>query len=103
MSLTIEVRDAKIETKSGVSRKTGKPYTINEQPAFVSLPTGETRRVVLQHDDGDKALDVGRYVPKSTAYWVGDFGALSISTRAKHWEPVAAARPASAARPAAVG
>lgn len=103
MSLTIEVREAKIETKSGVSRKTGKPYTINEQPAFVSLPTGETRRVVLQHEDGDKALDVGRYVPSPSAYWVGDFGALSISTRAKHWEPATAARPASAARPAAVG
>lgn len=60
--------------------------------------TGETRRVVLQHEDGDKALDVGRYVPSPSAYWVGDFGALSISTRAKHWEKApTASRTAAAA------
>lgn len=88
MNLTIEIRDAKIDTKSGVSRKTGKPYSIAEQQGYVTLPNGEIRRVVLQHDDGDAALPVGRYSPKPSAYWVGDFGALSISTRAKHWEIV---------------
>lgn len=50
-----------------------------------------TRRITLQHEDGDPPLLIGDYQPKPSAYWVGDFGALSISTRAKHWEPVAAA------------
>lgn len=90
MQLLIDVRDAKIETKNGTSRKTGKPYSIHEQPAYVTLPNGETRRVVLQHEDGDPPLIVGNYQPKASAYWVGDFGALSISTRAKHWERVEA-------------
>jgi hypothetical protein len=85
--LKIEVREAQINTKSGVSRKTGKPYQIDEQPAYVTLPNGEIRRVTLSHEAGDAPLPVGQYVPKASAYWVGDFGALSISNRAKHWEP----------------
>lgn len=89
MSLTIEIRDVNIEVKRGTSRKTGQPYVICEQSGFVLLPTGETRRVILQHEEGDKPLPAGRYEPKPSAYWVGDFGALSISTRAKHWEAAA--------------
>lgn len=91
MSLQIEIRDPKIDTKNGVSRKTGKPYSIHEQPAYVKLPNGETRRITIQHEDGDPPLLAGEYQPKPSAYWVGDFGALSISTRAKHWEAVPAA------------
>ena len=95
--LKIEVREAKIDTKTGTSRKTGRPYSINEQPAFVSLPTGETRRLTLQHEEGDQPLQPGHYEPKASAYWVGDFGALSISTRAKHWQPVSKAAAVKAA------
>lgn len=84
--IRITVKEAKIETKTGVSRKTGKEYRIDEQPAFVTLPNGETRRVTLSHEDGDKPLPVGEYEPAPSAFWVGDFGALSISTRAKHWQ-----------------
>ena len=91
MQLLINVREAAIDPKHGTSRKTGRPYSIYEQGAYVTLPNGETRRVVLQHEEGDQALPVGQYQPKASAYWVGDFGALSISTRAKHWEPVKAA------------
>lgn len=92
LKLTVEVRESKIDVKSGVSRKTGKPYSIAEQAAFVTTPTGETRRITLSHEDGDVALPVGEYQPKPSAVWVGDFGALSISTRARHWEPVAQAQ-----------
>jgi hypothetical protein len=88
MELFIEVREANIVPKHGTSRKTGKPYSMYEQAAFVSLPTGESRKVTLSHEEGDQPLPVGRYQPKPSAVWVGDFGALSISTRAKHWESV---------------
>ena len=88
MSLLIEVRSETIEGKHGTSRKTGRPYSIFEQPAFVSLATGESRRITLQHEEGDKALPVAKYEPKPSAHSLGDFGALSISTRAKHWDAV---------------
>lgn len=97
MSIKITIQHEAIEGKHGTSRKTGKPYSIYEQPALVALPNGETRRVTLQHEEGDKALPVGDYSPKPSAYWVGDFGALSISTRAKHWEAVTAKPVARAA------
>lgn len=84
-NLVIEVREANIVTKSGIGRTSGKPYRMDEQPAFVTLPNGETRRVMLSHNEGDAPLPVGRYVPLPSAYWVGDFGALSISTKARHW------------------
>jgi hypothetical protein len=88
MSVRCTVKEAKIETKRGVSRKSGKEYAIPEQPAFVTLPNGETRRITFSHEEGDAPLPLGEYEPKPSAYWVGDFGALSISTRAKHWQPV---------------
>lgn len=88
--LTIDVREAKIDPKHGTSRKTGRPYSMYEQAAFVTLPNGESRRVTFTHEEGDQPLPVGTYRPKPSAYWVGDFGALSISTRAKHWERVEA-------------
>lgn len=90
MSISVSVRKAEITVKTGTSRKTGRPYTISEQEAFVILPNGETRRITLQHEDGDVALPAGDYSPKDSAYWVGDFGALSISTRAKHWQQLPA-------------
>lgn len=86
--IRVTVKEAKIDTKRGTSRKTGKPYQIDEQVAFVTLPNGETRRITLQHEEGDQALPLGDYEPKPSAFWVGDFGALSISTRAKHWQPL---------------
>lgn len=84
------VNEEKIDTKRGTSRKTGKEYRIDEQQAFVTLPNGETRRITLSHEEGDAPLSKGEYEPKPSAYWVGDFGALSISTRAKHWQRVEA-------------
>lgn len=88
--LTAEVRSAKIDTKEGIGKTSGKPYRMDEQEAFVTMPNGETRRVTLSHQDNKNPLSVGKYRPKPSAFWVGDFGALSISTRAFHWEPVAA-------------
>lgn len=90
MSLQVEIREANIVTKSGIGRTSGKPYSMHEQPAYVKLPNGETRRITITHEEGDPPLPVGSYQPKPSAYWVGDFGALSISTRAKHWEAVKA-------------
>lgn len=86
--LKVTVKDSNIEVKRGTSRKTGREYAIHEQAAFVTLPNGETRRITLSHEEGDKPLPVGVYEPAASAFWVGDFGALSISTRAKHWHAV---------------
>lgn len=87
--LTIEKEQ--IETKSGVSRRTGREYSIREQQAFVELPNGERRAITVQHEDGDQPLKAGQYEPKESAGYVGRFGTLEVSTRARHWQPVIAA------------
>lgn len=97
MQVTLTVDRAEVVIKSGISKKSGQPYNIPEQPAMLSLPNGERRRIALQHENGEPALPVGDYQPKGSALYVDKFGGLSISTRAKHWEPL----PAAAQRKAA--
>lgn len=93
---TVTVREAKIETKSGVSQRTGRPYAIHEQPAIVELENGERRAITLGHDLPDDApLPPGTYKPGPRAAYVGKFGALEVSTRAKHWESVKASAKAN--------
>lgn len=79
-----------ILTKSGISRRTGREYSIPEQNAFVELPNGERRAVTIQHEVGDQPLKAGQYEPKDSAGYVGRFGTLEVSTRARHWQPVSA-------------
>lgn len=85
----ITVNDASIETLSGVSRRTGQPYAMHKQKVVVDLPNGERRVIELQHEQAtDAPLPVGEYKPKETAGYVGRYGSLEVSTRARHWEPV---------------
>lgn len=95
-NLTIEKEH--IVTKSGTSRRTGRDYSIAEQPAMVEMPNGERRAITIQHEAGDLPLKAGRYEPKESAAYVGRFGSLEVSTRARHWQPVAVAakRPGAA-------
>ena len=84
---TVTITSPSIATKSGVSQRTGRPYSIHEQPAIVDLPNGERRAITLQHDLPEgPALGPGTYVPKDTAGIVGNFGSLEVSTRARHWQ-----------------
>lgn len=84
----VTVSDAKIETKSGVSSRTGKPYNIIEQSALCSLPNGERRAITLQLEAGEQPLAPGIYEPGDSAGYVGRFGSLECSTRARHWKRV---------------
>lgn len=93
----VTVSDPTIRNNSGTSRRTGKPYSINFQPALVELPSGERRKVELQHEDGDAPLAPGQYQPKAGAGYVDKDGKLIVSTRARHWEPVVAKPAAKAA------
>lgn len=90
LQLSIEAGSA-VDTKSGVSKKTGMPYAIPEQVAFLTLPNGERRRITLQHESANDApLPPGNYEPRPAAVYVDKFGGISISTRAKHWVQSAA-------------
>lgn len=94
---TVLITSATIETKSGTSRKTGRPYRMDFQPATVELPNGERRNIELQHDEGDAPLPAGTYQPKRSAGYVDKDRKLIVSTRARSWEPVEAAKSVKAA------
>lgn len=91
----ILVNDARIETKSGISRA-GKPYRMDLQQATVELPNGERRNIELQHNEGDAPLPIGQYRPRDSAGYVDKDRKLIVSTRARSWEPVEAAKPVKA-------
>lgn len=80
-------------TKSGISSRTNRPYSITEQAALVELPSGERRNITLQVDtaNGEKPLSPGRYEPKPDALYVAGFGKLELSQRARNWQLVKAA------------
>lgn len=81
----VTIEKEEINTKTGVSRRTGREYSIPEQEAFVEMPNGERRRITIQHEAGDPPLKVGKYQPLDSAAYVGRFGSLEVSTRARHW------------------
>lgn len=84
--LRLTISDTVIETKSGNAKRTGLPYSIPEQPAVVDMPNGERRAVRMSLENGEAAMPVGVYEPKPSAFFVGDFSSLQISTKARHWQ-----------------
>lgn len=79
------------ETKSGNAKATGKPYSMTEQPALITLPSGERKRMSLSLEAPSDAYPVGTVLePKDTALSVNGFR-IELQLRAKHWQKVEAA------------
>lgn len=83
----LTIKSTETSTKSGVSGR-GKPYSITEQQGVIELPNGERRVIPLTLEAGEQPLQPGNYEPKGSAAYVGSFGKLEVSTRARHWQPV---------------
>ncbi len=82
--LKISISTTTIQTKSGVSNKTGKPYEIREQPAWIFLiddhgkqqPYPVTFMILLERDQAPYAL--GDYILHPSSIQSGRFGSLQI-------------------------
>lgn len=81
------VRSTEVETKSGTGKKSGKPYSIPEQAAMLSFPSGEIRKHMLTLDNDAQPLAPGNYEPKGSAVYLDGFD-LKISSRARDWQAV---------------
>ena len=79
MAIVIEVENAQIVTRSGVSDRTGKPYTIREQQALM-FREGERypERIKVTLDEGMSAYPPGRYTFSDASYVVSRFGAPTL-------------------------
>lgn len=79
MAIRIEIENSQILTRSGVSERTGKPYTIREQAALM-FRDGERypERIKVNLDDGMSAYQPGNYVLSDASFSVSRFGALQV-------------------------
>lgn len=60
-NLKVKVIDSHIETRNGVSTKTGKPYTLITQPNVVVEFNNEVRLVPISLQDGHVPFSAGDY------------------------------------------
>ena len=79
--MKIEAKSSEVKVKSGNAKRTGKPYTIREQEAYLHVPGGAyPERCVLNLEEGQEPYAPGIYETANELY-VGDFGRLAVSRR----------------------
>jgi hypothetical protein len=82
--LKVSITTTAIQIKSGISSKTGKPYEIREQPAWIFLVDEQGKQqpypvsfmLMLEKNQAPYAL--GDYVLHSSSLQSGRFGSLQI-------------------------
>lgn len=91
----IKVADTFIDNKSGVSKKSGKPYSFNEQPNIYIEINGEVRRFPQVIEQGKQPYPAGTYQLDIEKHCrINDFGNLVIESYASYQLiPVAAPAP----------
>lgn len=79
MAIKIEVKDPTVKNRQGVSKSSGKPYSINSQQAYVHIP-GKAYPVefVITLDDGQMAYQPGIYTLDDSSIYVDRFGGLTV-------------------------
>lgn len=82
MMIVVEIRSDEIRSKSGVSARTNKQYSIREQDGFIHLP-GQPypQKCKLALDDGAAPYQPGIYELDPESYFVGRFDQVMIRLR----------------------
>jgi hypothetical protein len=88
----IEVKTTATEVQAGTSTRTGKPYSLTKQHGFVTLASGEHRRIAIVLQDPTKPFPPGHYTLDPDSLYVDNWGELKLG-RLK-LRPVAAAKAA---------
>jgi len=79
--MKIEIKSGEVKVKSGNAKRTGIPYTIREQEAYLHVPgAAYPERCVLNLEDGQEPYAPGIFETANELY-VGDFGRLAVSRR----------------------
>jgi hypothetical protein len=78
IKIEITPDQAKVNTRSGVSKATGQPFTINEQEAYIYLGSRYPQRFTFNLDSGVPAYSAGIYELDASSLFVGDFSKLRI-------------------------
>lgn len=100
--LKIQVETTVVDTKNGNSAKTGKPYSIREQEAWMfgydreGKPHPHPQRIRLTLDDDQKPYEVGTYQLDPSSIYVDRFNQIAIRARLRAVAQVAPAQPKAA-------
>jgi hypothetical protein len=82
--IKIEVQSADVLTKTGVSSKTNKPYSIREQEAWAYLfnrngqPDPYPSKIRLRLDDGQLPYPKGFYMLHQSSFVVDEYGTMGL-------------------------
>lgn len=78
--IKIEVKpsQAVADTRSGVSKSTGKPYTISEQSAYIFLGGDYPQLFKINLENGQSPYPAGIYHLHESSVYVGDFQKLRV-------------------------
>lgn len=102
--LKVTVETQVVDVKSGTSAKTGKPYSIREQEAWVQTygkdgkpyPHPQKFKLTLD-DDQPEPYPLGAYIVDPSSIYIDRFGQLSIRARLRQAPAPAPAQVAKAA------
>lgn len=82
--LKITITSTAIQTKSGTSAKTGKPYEIREQAAWIHLVAEDGKQhpyptqMMLMLEKNQLPYSIGDYILHTSSIQSGSFGSLRI-------------------------
>lgn len=77
--MKIEIKDTKVNEKSGTSAKTNKPYTIREQAGYAHLPNSAYPvEISITLDKDAPAWSPGMYLVDDASFYADRFKRLTI-------------------------
>lgn len=95
--IKVEVKSTEVVTKSGVSARTNKPYSIREQVgvyAFLNDRDGKPNpyptRITISLRDEQQPYETGLYTVAPESFYVDRFNALSLGLVLRPLSPAAA-------------
>jgi hypothetical protein len=98
--IKIEIESAEVKTKSGVSARTGKPYSMREQKGYVytcdrdGKPNRHPNTLVLTLREDQQPYAAGFYTLSPASFYTNKYDQLEVS-------PVLVAVPVAAVKAAA--
>ncbi|MBN3182562.1 single-stranded DNA-binding protein [Pectobacterium brasiliense] len=78
IKIEIKPSQALADTRSGVSKATGKPYTISEQSAYIFLGGDYPQMFKINLENGQSPYPAGIYSLHESSIYVGDFQKLRV-------------------------
>ena len=90
MSVVIEIASTQVQTRSGTSQK-GKPYTINEQAAYMHIGQPYPVQIRINLENGQPPYQPGNYNLHPSSFSADRFGGIAV-------RPLLIPRPAETAQ-----